>query len=131
MGRQIERSPEVIEKSTESTERVLSVRAVGEISKDDYRELSEEVEALLKQQESIGLVLDLEQFKRESPGAWGADLKFGKTYHHKIRRMAIVGDTRWEHLLADLAEPFFARESKFFNPGQRADAFRWAAEEDS
>ena len=35
----------MIEKSTESTERVLSVRAVGEISKDDYRELSEEVEA--------------------------------------------------------------------------------------
>ena len=121
----------MIEKSTESTERVLSVRALGEITKDDYRELSEQVEALLRMQPSIGLVLDLERFEHEKPSAWLSDLKFGRAYHHKIRRMAVIGDNRWEHLLADLADPFFARESKFFNPGQRADAFRWAAEEDS
>jgi hypothetical protein len=31
----------------------------------------------------------------------GASLKFGQTYRHKIGKMAIVGDKRWHHLIAN------------------------------
>lgn len=115
----------MIERMTESEGRVLGYRVIGKVTKEDYDELSREVEALVAREGSLALLIDLEQFEGEGPGAWGADLKFGRTYRHDIERMAIVGDKRWERLMAKLAEPFFARESEFFAVEQRARAWEW------
>ena len=71
------------------------------------------------------MLLDLEHFTWEKVSAWGADLKFGQTYHHKIDKLAIVGDQAWQHVLAALAAPFFARESRYFHTADRAAAWDW------
>jgi SpoIIAA-like len=115
----------MIERMAESDGRTIGFRAIGSITKDDYKTLSEQVGALVDREGSIALLIDLEQFEGEGPSAWGADLDFGRTYRHKIDRMAIVGDHSWQSLLAKLAEPFYARESKYFDVAARADAWAW------
>jgi SpoIIAA-like len=55
----------------------------------------------------------------------GADLAFGRAYREKIEKLAIVGDKRWQHVLASLAHPFYARGARFFHPTERAAAWGW------
>ena len=83
------------------------------------------MQALVDRDGSIGLLLDLEQFKWEEISAWGTDLKFGQTYRHKITGPAIVGDKRWRHLIANLTGSFYAHESKFFHAADGAAASEW------
>jgi hypothetical protein len=115
----------VIEKMPESTADALGFRAIGDVTKDDYGVLFREVQAAIDQAETIGVLIDLERFEGEKPGAWLADLEFGHAYHKKIARMAIVGDKRWEHVIAVLADPFYARESKAFGTAERELAWAW------
>jgi len=55
--------------------------------------------------------------------AWGADLHFGHEFHHKIEKMAIVGDHKWEKHMATMSSPLYAKESQFF--ADLAEAWDW------
>ena len=118
----------MFEKMEESAENVVGYRVVGRITKDDYQALTPEVEALVKQEESIRLLLDMEQFKWEEVNAWGADLNFGRELKKKIDKLAIVGNKRWEKWLAAVAAPFYAQEAEFFKTDDRDAAWSWLRE---
>lgn len=79
----------------QSRDNVLGFRAVGEVTKEDYATLVPAVAAAIKQYATIRVLFDLSDFKREKAVAWGADLGFGREYHDKIERMALVGDRSW------------------------------------
>jgi len=115
----------MLEKMSESAGNIIGFRVSGHVTKEDYTALTPEVQALVYREDTIGLLLDLEHFKWEEANAWGADLKFGQTFRHKIDRLAIVGDKRWQHLITNLADPFYARESRFFHTADRAAAWDW------
>ena len=87
--------------------------------------MTEEVEALVQQESSICLLLDMEEFEGEKIKAWGADLKFGHEYRKKIAKMAIVGDKKWQEWMTALVDPFYAREAEFFPTDERAAAWEW------
>lgn len=115
----------MIEKMSESSGNVVGYRVSSHVTKEDYAAMTPEVQALVDKEGSIGLLLDLENFKWEEVSAWGADMKFGQTYRHKIAKLAVVGDKKWQHLIANLADPFYAHESKFFHTTDRAAAWEW------
>ena len=73
----------MIEKMSESEGKVLGFKAIGTITKADYTVLVPEVQALINEEGSISLLLDLTQFKWEDIEAWGADINFGRTYREK------------------------------------------------
>ena len=112
----------------ESAGNVIGFRAVGRISKDDYQMLTPELEALAEQEGNIRLLLNMEKFEGEEFKAWGSDLKFGRAFRKKIDKLAIVGNKRWQKLLAALADPFYAREAEFFNTEDREAAWSWLRE---
>jgi crotonobetainyl-CoA:carnitine CoA-transferase CaiB-like acyl-CoA transferase len=75
------------------------------------------------------LALDEEWVHFASPLDEGAlaDLDAQAAYHRvadhdKIDRLAIVGDKRWQHLLASLAHPSYARDSRYIHTAERAVA---------
>jgi hypothetical protein len=115
----------MFKKIPESAGNVLGFQVTGEVTKEDYKDLTTQVQAIVDEHGSINLLLDLERFKAETPAAWREDLKFGRTYHKKIAKLAIVGDKSWQHLLATLADPFYARESRFFHTADHAEAWAW------
>ena len=115
----------MIEKLSQSSGNILGYKAIGKITRDDYAALTADVEALLKQESSICLLLDLEPFKDEEREAWRADLKFGREYRKKIAKMAIVGDKKWQEWLTTIVDPFYAREAEFFPTDEREAAWEW------
>lgn len=115
----------MLAKLSQSFGNVLGYKAIGTITKEDYATLTGDVDALLQQETSLCLLLDLEGFEGEEIKAWGADLKFGRKYHKRIIKLAIVGDKRWQEWLTALAKPFYAREAEFFPTNEREAAWEW------
>lgn len=115
----------MIEKLTQSSDDVLGFKASGNITKADYETMVPAVEAALQTYESVRVLLDLTEFKWEKAEAWGSDWKFGRDFHKKINKMAIVGDKTWEKWLATVAGPFYAVEAKFYQADDIDSAWAW------
>ena len=115
----------MIEKLNQSSEDVLGFKASGDITKADYETMVPAVEAVLQEYETVRVLLDLTDFKWEKAEAWGTDWKFGREYHKKIGKMAIIGDKTWEKWLAKLAAPFYAVEAKFYHADEIDSAWAW------
>lgn len=113
----------MIETMEQSKDNVLGFRAVGEVTKEDYATLGPAVAAAIKEYGTIRVLFDLSDFKREKAEAWGADLGFGREYHDKIERMALVGDQSWGKHVAKIAQPFYAKDVEWFDTGD--DAWTW------
>ncbi len=101
----------------------LGFRVTGDVTKDDYEVLTPAVAAAIDEHGTVNLLIDLTGFHSEKMSVWGSDLHFGHEYHHKIGRMAIVGDKKWQKHLASLCSPFYANESGFFEGD--AEAWTW------
>ncbi len=112
----------MIEQLPESHDNVLGFRVSGDVTKEDYDVLTPAVEGAA-QGGSVRLVLDLTGFRWEKVDAWGADLHFGREFRDSIEQMAIVGNHTWEKYLARMAQPFYAREARFFSTVD--DAWAW------
>ena len=104
----------------------LGFRAVGDIVKADYDVLVPAVQAAVDAHGTVRLLLDLTAFHWERIEAWGSDLAFGREYHERIERLAIVGDKSWQRYLAKLAQGFYAKEARYF--GDPAEAWAWLGE---
>lgn len=118
----------MIEKLEQSSGSVVGYKAVGTVDKSDYEKLTPEIEALIEQEGSITMLLDMTDFKWEKLSAWGQDMKFGKKFHKKIAKLAIVGDKTWQKWMAKVADPFYAEEAEYFPADQSAEAWAWLEE---
>lgn len=113
----------MIETMEQSKDNVLGFRAVGDITKEDYSTLGPAVSAAVDEYGTVRLLIDLTDFKKEKAEAWGSDLGFGKQYHDKIERMALVGDQSWGPHVAKIAQPFYAQSVEWFDTDD--DAWTW------
>jgi hypothetical protein len=113
----------MIETMERSTDDILGYTVSGDVTRADYQTLVPAVSAAVEAHGSVSVLFDLTGFHWEKVSAWGDDLNFGKQFHDKVEKMAIVGDKKWEHHLAKLAQPYYAREAKFFDTDD--DAWTW------
>ena len=104
----------MIQQMGPSEDNVLGYRVIGDVTTEDYSDLTPTVEAAIKKYGAIRLLFDLSDFKWEKVDAWGSDLGFGKEFKDKIERMALVGNRSWGKYLTKLAAPFYAQEAEWF-----------------
>lgn len=115
----------MIKMMSESKGNVVGFKAVGVIKPADYAELVPAFEKLINEQGNVRVLIDMQEFKAESPSAWRADLKFGREFHQRIEKLAIVGDKRWEKWLTEFCSPFYAREARYFHTADMIAAWDW------
>lgn len=115
----------MIEEMSESSGNVVGYRVSGTVGPDDYQELVPRFEELINREGAVRVLMDMTEFKSESPSAWRADFKFGREFHSRIERLAVVGEKWWEKLMTHFCAPFYAREARFFHTGEMADAWEW------
>jgi hypothetical protein len=119
----------MLEKLSESSGPVVGYKVLGKVTPQDYQQLESEIQFLVDQSDDgVCLLLDLQEFAGEEVKAWLPDLKFGHHFHDKINKMAFVGDKRWEKWLTALADPFYAKDAKFFKPDETDKAWTWLRE---
>ena len=113
----------MLETIDKSSGNVVGYKVSGDMTKADYATLDPAVDAVINEYGSINLLLDLTDFHWEKVNAWSSDLDFGKTYKDKIDKMALVGNKKWEKLMAKAAQPFYAKEIQYFEADD--DAWDW------
>jgi hypothetical protein len=115
----------MIQQLPESSGNVLGFKMIGTIDQDDYKVLMPAMEAAVEESGSVSLLCDLTEFKWEKVTAWDDDMRFGREFRDKMEKMAIIGDRKWEEWLVKLAEPFYAKDAKYFDSDAVDEAWEW------
>ena len=107
---------------------VLGYRVVGKLQETDYQTLAMGLDEALRSTSTVNLLLQLDELEGIKLGALLADWRFGRKYHEKVHRLAIVGSKRWEQWVTKLSSPFYAVEARFFNADDVERAWHWVSE---
>jgi hypothetical protein len=105
--------------------KVLEAQLSGQLVKEDYSELVLAAERLLETNGKIRILLDMHDFHGWTAGAAWEDIKFDARHFNDIERLAVVGETKWEHAMAALSKPFTGAKVRWFDRAARGEADAW------
>jgi 2-polyprenyl-6-methoxyphenol hydroxylase-like FAD-dependent oxidoreductase len=109
----------------QSQTNVIGYRIHGKLRETDYRTLEMSLDEVLQTADSLGLLLQIEALEGVEVGALWEDWKFGRRYHHKIHKLAVVGDQHLSSWLARLSEPLYAQNAQHFTAAEIGQAWEW------
>ena len=114
-----------IEMNEENGSNILVIHVTGTLVKGDYGHFVTEFERLLQEHGRLRVLFDMTGFHGWDAGAAWEDIKFDVKHFADIRRLAMVGDRKWQHGLAEVFRPFTKAEARYFDRAQIAEAREW------
>ena len=104
---------------------VVQVNLRGTLHADDYQHLVPAIERQIKQHGQLRLLVILDDFHGWDAGALWQDVKFDFQHHGDFRKIAIVGDSKWQEGMAIFCKPFTSAAVKFFQRDHLSVASNW------
>lgn len=105
--------------------KLLEVQLSGKLVKEDYALFVPTVERLIKEHGKIRMLVKMLDFHGWTAGALWEDIKFDAKHFNDIERIAIVGETKWEHGMAIFCKPFTSAKIRFFDCAVGNEALVW------
>ncbi len=112
-----------------ASKNTLEVRVTGKLTKEFYEEFVPAVEKMIDQQGKIRILFAMHEFHGWTAGALWEDLKFDLKHWRDIERLAIVGESKWQHGMAVFCKPFTTAKIQYFDHEKLEDARAWLAAE--
>ena len=103
----------------------LHILATGTLTREDYDKWIPEIEDILRVRGKVNMLFEMKDFHGWKVGAAWQDLKFGAKHFRDIERIALLGDKKWQHLMAALCKPFTTAEVRDFTFDEEDEAHRW------
>jgi hypothetical protein len=110
----------------ENTNSFLALRFTKELTQKDYDAFLPVIEQKIRDQGKINFYWEMEDFEGWKLSAAWEEVKFDLRHAHDFNRVAIVGDKRWQNLMTQLMKPFTDATVRFFDPGEKEQAWEWA-----
>jgi universal stress protein A len=104
---------------------VYAVRVSGKLSHEDYQKFLPDLEDLIKSDEKIALLIELDDFHGAEMSAIKDDFNFSLKHNEAFEKIAIVGEKKWHRWMTLLSNPFIKGEIKYFNRIDLQDAWDW------
>lgn len=103
----------------------LCLRVAGKLTREDYRQLEPMVEQALSgvDEPSILALIDARAFEGWDLQAFWEDLKLGLAHGREFKKVAVVGQGKWQAVLSRVAGLFVAGQTAFFT--EREPALDW------
>jgi len=108
--------------------KALEVQLSGKLVKEDYEKFVPVVERLVKQHGTIRMLVVMHDFHGWTAGALWEDTRFAWHHFSAIERLAVVGETRWQHGMAVFCKPFTAAVIRYFDHTTLDEARAWLEE---
>jgi hypothetical protein len=105
--------------------KLLEAQLSGTLVKEDYAHFTPTVDRLVKEHGKIRLLIEMHDFHGWTAGAACEDLSFGIEHFNDIERIAIVGETQWEHGMALFCKPFTRAQVRYFDHIADKEARAW------
>jgi len=109
--------------------RVIEIAVSGKLTRDDYVRFADAMDELMQSHDRMRMLIVMSDLEGWTGGVLWEDLKFGLKHYRDMERVAIVGEERWQKVMAFLYKPFTAAEVRYFTPAQMDAARQWLAEE--
>jgi hypothetical protein len=110
---------------------VVGLKFSGTLHDEDYKQFLPRIETLLTAQGKVRLFIQFEDFHGWDLHAAWDDLKFSLKHYSDFERIALVGDRKWEHWMANFSKPFTWAQVRYFDTSEVDAAWKWLEEEDS
>lgn len=117
-----------IEVKTEAEGRFHFISLSGKLNKEDYKAFVPNIDDAIERHKTINVLFDIAGFRGWTLAAFFEDAKFGLNHYRGFKRLAFVGDRRWEKGLAMLCKPFTRAEVRYFDINQMDAAKNWIRE---
>ena len=108
--------------------KVLAIQVSGKLTKADYVFFGPEVDRLIDRNGKLRVLLNLAGFQGWEAGALWEDFKFDLKHFADIERIAMIGETRWEHGMASFCKPFTMATIRYFDHSDAGKARQWLDE---
>lgn len=105
--------------------RVLEAYLTGKLTQEDYEEFLPAVERLVQQHGKIRLLVVMHDFHGWTAGALWEDVKFDAQHFTQFERVAMVGESKWQHGMALFCKPFTTAKVRYFDHGAIERARAW------
>jgi len=105
--------------------RVLEVHIGGKVTAADYEHFVPAVERLVKQYGKIRMLVEMHDFHGWTAGALWQDIKFDARHFNDIDRIAMVGETKWQHGMSVFCKPFTAAKLRYYDRTAVDEARNW------
>lgn len=118
-------------KLSQHTDRVPGFRIGGEVTRDEYRQITRQIEDALEEYGTpICLLIEVRELEGIDAGALWEDLRFAVRHWHDIQALALVGETSDLGRLAQLGGAIAPVEVRQFEPQAVHDAWEWIRRRD-
>jgi hypothetical protein len=107
--------------------KVLEIQLTGKLAKEDYEQLVPAMERLVKEHGRIRILVEMRDFHGWTAGALWQDIKFDAKHFNDIERVAMVGETKWQHGMAIFCKPFTTAKIRYFDRPAIDQAREWLA----
>lgn len=120
----------MIETIETGSPQVVGLKLSGKLHDEDYRQFVPGWEIISTAEGKLRLLIQFEEFHGwDLQSAWD-DLNFGLKRDLGFERIAVVGDRKWEKLVASFARPFIQAEVRYFDKSEVDAAWKWIREKD-
>lgn len=112
----------------EAVDDLVEVHVTGKLTREMYGELVPVVERQIRDHGKLRMLLVLHDFHGWTAGALWEDVKFDVKHFGDIRRLAIVGESKWQKGMATFCKPFTTAKVEYFPTAELQAARSWLAE---
>lgn len=116
---------------SQTTDRVVGFRVGGQMSRDDFRLITRQVEDALEEHGSpLCLLVEFEDLESIEPGALWDDVRFSIKHWHDIEAMAVVGDKESLKQWVRVGGAISPTEVRYFAVDRSHEAWEWLRDRD-
>lgn len=108
--------------------KTLEVSLTGKLVRDDYDTFVPTVEQAIEANGKIRMLVVMHDFNGWTVSAAWEDTKFGARHFRDIDRLAMVGETKWQHGMAMFCKPFTMATVRYFEHDKLEAARAWLRE---
>jgi hypothetical protein len=120
--------PMPIQFSEEAGGIILIVHVSGKLVKEDYANFIPVFERLVGLHGKLRVLFEMTGFHGWDVSAAWSDVKLATGHFADISRLALVGETKWQHGMAAFCRPFTQASVRYFDHADLAQARAWLGE---
>ena len=117
-----------IQLTEENNGTLIVVHVSEKLTKADYEHFAPEFERLVELHGKLRVLFDMTNFHGWDAGALWADTIFAVKHFSDIERIAMVGETKWQHGMATFCKPFTRAKVQYFDHAKALEAGSWLEE---
>jgi hypothetical protein len=114
-----------VELREEAGGKIVAVTLSGKLAAADYQQFGGEIDRLIAQHGKLRVLATMHDFHGWTAGALWEDIKFDFKHFSHLEKLALVGETKWEHGMAIFCKPFTTAKIRYFDQSKADEAQAW------